>query len=97
MAVGQLGHPRYRDHMETWRVIACCLLTLAGLVLVMVAMAQVRDRKGSTRQEVTRTGLIALGVLALLVVIVATIANQTVGWALVAASIGIVVFLTMVN
>lgn len=83
--------------METWRIIACCLLAIAGLVLVLVAMASVRDRRGSTKVDVLRTGLIALGVLVVLVMVVATIANQTIGWGLVAASIGIVAFLTMID
>lgn len=83
--------------METWRIIACCLLAIAGLVLVLVAMASVRDRRGSTKVDVLRTGLIALGVLAVSVLVVATIASQTIGWGLVAASIGIVAFLTMID
>lgn len=81
--------------METWRIIACALLAVAGLVLVMVAMASVRDRRGGTSLDVARTGLIALGVLTVLVLVVATVANETVGWGLTAASIGIVLFLTM--
>ncbi|MCP2258022.1 hypothetical protein LX15_001709 [Streptoalloteichus tenebrarius] len=71
--------------VETWRIVATCLLTLGGLVLVLVAMAQARDRKGSTRGDVARSALISLGVLAVADALAATVLPSTITWGIVAA------------
>ncbi|RJQ74130.1 hypothetical protein D5S17_23725 [Pseudonocardiaceae bacterium YIM PH 21723] len=76
--------------METWREIATGLFVLGGLVLVLVAMAQARDRKGGAKGDVLRAGLIALVVLGVLTLVIATVATKTIAWALVAA-VGMIV------
>ncbi|WP_344871760.1 hypothetical protein [Allokutzneria multivorans] len=83
--------------METWRMIATGVFALGGLVLVLVAMAQVRDRKHSTRAQVTQTGLIALAVLSVVTALIATVLPETIAWALVAFVVLIVLTLTMVG
>jgi hypothetical protein len=42
--------------METWRIIATSLFAAGGLVMVLVAMAQVRDRKHNRRADVLQAG-----------------------------------------
>ncbi|GHG19691.1 MULTISPECIES: hypothetical protein [Amycolatopsis] len=69
--------------METWRVIATALLAAAGLPLVLVVMAKVRDRTQSSGNValggvVTFTFLVVVGVLTL------TVLPGTVSWAFVA-------------
>ncbi|SDH24313.1 hypothetical protein SAMN05216553_118108 [Lentzea fradiae] len=83
--------------METWRVIATSLFALGGLVMVLVAMAQVRDRKHSHRGQVAQAGLIGLVVVAALTASIAFLLPSVVAWALVAATAAAVLFLTMVD
>ncbi|AOS61087.1 hypothetical protein [Actinoalloteichus hymeniacidonis] len=70
-----------------WRAIATGLMVVGGLILVLVAMAQARDRRGSTRVDVLRAGGISLAVLAVCVALVATVLTPTFAWGLVAATI----------
>ncbi|MDX8143834.1 hypothetical protein SK854_17035 [Lentzea sp. BCCO 10_0061] len=83
--------------METWRIIATSLFALGGLVMVLVAMAQVRDRKHSRRTEVIQAGLIGLVVVAVITASIALWLPSVVAWALVAATAIAVLFLTMVD
>jgi uncharacterized membrane protein len=83
--------------METWRIIATSLFALGGLVMVLVAMAQVRDRKHSRRTEVLQAGLIGLVVVAVITASIALWLPSVVAWALVAATAIAVLFLTMVD
>lgn len=83
--------------METWRIIATSLFGAGGLVMVLVAMAQVRDRKHSHREDVLRAGLIGLVVVAVITVSIALWLPSVVAWALVAATGMAVLFLTMVD
>ncbi|SFR15861.1 hypothetical protein SAMN04488564_104253 [Lentzea waywayandensis] len=83
--------------METWRIIATSLFAAGGLVLVLVAMAQVRDRKHSRRTEVLQAGLIGLVVVAVVTASIALWLPSVVAWALVAATAIAVLFLTMVD
>ncbi|MEQ0559066.1 hypothetical protein ABJI51_08290 [Amycolatopsis sp. NEAU-NG30] len=58
--------------METWRVVMTALLAAAGLPLVLVVMAKVRDRTQNSGQValsgvITFTLLLVLGVLTLTV------------------------------
>lgn len=88
---------RYLDHMETWRIIATSLFAVGGLVMVLVGMAQVRDRKHSQRIEVLRAGLIGLAIVAVITASIAWWLPSVVAWALVAATAMAVLFLTMVD
>ena len=75
--------------METWRVIAGVLIGFGGLILVLLAMAQTRDRKGATNSTVALSGAISLTVVALLCVLSLTVLPGPVVWGVVAA-VGVV-------
>ena len=83
--------------METWRIVATCLFAGGGLVMVLVARAQVRDRKHSERRAVWQAGLIGLVVVAIVTASIALWLPSVVAWALVAATLFAVLFLTMVD
>jgi hypothetical protein len=83
--------------VDTWRIIASGLFGLGGLVLVLVAMAQVRDRKRSSHFEVVRAGLIGLAVVAVIALLIVYWLPSVVAWALVAATAMAVFFLTMMD
>ncbi|MGW3966271.1 hypothetical protein ACWED2_41060 [Amycolatopsis sp. NPDC005003] len=70
--------------METWRVIATALLAAAGLPLVLVVMAKVRDRTQSSGQ-VALGGVITFTLLVVVGVLTLTVLPGLVSWALVAA------------
>jgi hypothetical protein len=58
--------------VEPWRIVATALLAVAGVLLVLVIMAKVRDNTSSSGQVlisgvVTFTALVLLGVLMLTV------------------------------
>jgi hypothetical protein len=71
--------------VETWRLIAGVLIGLGGLILVLLAMAQTRDRKGSTSGQVALAGAIALVMLTMLCVLSLTVFPGPLVWGLVAA------------
>nr|WP_042184609.1 hypothetical protein [Kibdelosporangium sp. MJ126-NF4]CEL16403.1 hypothetical protein [Kibdelosporangium sp. MJ126-NF4] len=75
--------------METWRVIAGVLIGFGGLILVLLAMAQTRDRKGATNSTVALAGAISLTVVVLLCVLSLTVLPGPVVWGIVAA-VGVV-------
>ncbi|MFD5830941.1 hypothetical protein [Lentzea sp. NPDC060358] len=83
--------------METWRIVATSLFAIGGLVMVLVAMAQVRDRKHSRREQVVQAGLIGLVVVVVVTIGIALWLPSVVAWALVAATAFAVLFLTMVD
>jgi hypothetical protein len=71
--------------VETWRLIAGVLIAGGGLILVLLAMAQTRDRKGSTGGQVALAGAISFVVLALLCVLSLTVFPGPLVWGLVVA------------
>jgi hypothetical protein len=73
--------------VETWRVIATALLAAAGLPLVLVVMAKVRDRTQHSGQ-VALGGVITLTLLVVVGVLTLTVLPGVVSWALVAAVAG---------
>ncbi|MEU8631535.1 hypothetical protein AB0C38_05155 [Amycolatopsis sp. NPDC048633] len=75
--------------METWRVIATVLLAVAGLPLVLVVMAKVRDRTQNSGQ-VAVGGVITFTLLVVLGVLMLTVLPGLVTWVLVAAVAGAV-------
>ncbi|ANZ36846.1 hypothetical protein BBK82_12965 [Lentzea guizhouensis] len=83
--------------METWRIIATGAFLVGGLVMVLVAMALVRDRKHSQRFQVWQAGLIGLAVVAVITLGIAFFLPSVVAWALVAATVAAVLFLTLVD
>ncbi|HEX5402798.1 MAG TPA: hypothetical protein VFX16_10930 [Pseudonocardiaceae bacterium] len=68
--------------MEVWRVIPGAVFGAEGLVLVLVAMAQARDRKHATHLTVIATGLAVLIVTAGLTLAIIGLFPALVGWAL---------------
>ncbi|MBM7771369.1 4-amino-4-deoxy-L-arabinose transferase-like glycosyltransferase [Actinokineospora baliensis] len=65
--------------MESWRVIATALLGVAGLVLVLLTMAKVRDRTGRSG-TVAISGAVSFTGLALLCVLTVTVLPAGVVW-----------------
>jgi hypothetical protein len=70
--------------VDTWRVIATALLAAAGLPLMLVVMAKVRDRTQSSGQVVLG-GVITFTLLVVVGVLTLTVLPGLVSWALVAA------------
>jgi hypothetical protein len=66
--------------MEGWRLIAAALNLVSGVVMVLLVMAKVRERPGSTAGTVALAGAITLTVLALLTVLVLTVLPATLVW-----------------
>nr|CTQ94327.1 hypothetical protein [Kibdelosporangium sp. MJ126-NF4] len=65
------------------------LIGFGGLILVLLAMAQTRDRKGATNSTVALAGAISLTVVVLLCVLSLTVLPGPVVWGIVAA-VGVV-------
>jgi hypothetical protein len=68
--------------VDVWHVIPGAVFGAEGLVLVLVAMAQARDRKGATHLTVIGTGLAALIVAAGLTLAIVGLFPVLVGWGL---------------
>jgi hypothetical protein len=71
--------------VETWRIIATCLMAVGGLVMTLLFTGQVRDRRDSTAADVGRATVGSVLVFAVLCLLVATVLPGTVVWGLVAA------------
>jgi hypothetical protein len=72
--------------VEGWRIVATTLLGAAGVLLVLVVMAKVRDRTGSSGQ-VAISGAVAFTVLLLLGVVMLTVLPVLLTWAIVAVAV----------
>lgn len=86
---------RYLDRVETWRIVATSAFLLGGLVMVLVGMAQARDRRGARRGDVRRAAGIGLALVAVVAVLIASVLPSVVAWGVVAATAIAVVFVTM--
>lgn len=69
--------------VEGWRLLAGALVAVSGIVLMLLTMARVRERKGSTGGDVAVAGAISLVVLAILCVLVLTVLSASVAWGVV--------------
>lgn len=69
--------------MELWRIVAAVLLGVAGIVIVLLTMAKVRERKGSTGGTVAISGAVTFTVLAILCVLVLTVFAPWLVWTVV--------------
>jgi hypothetical protein len=69
--------------VEAWRLIAGALLVVSGLVLMLLTMAKVRERRGATGGDVAVAGAISLVVLAILTVLVLLVLPAVVVWTVV--------------
>ena len=81
--------------METWRIVATSAFLLGGLVMILVGMAQARDRKGARRPDVMRALLVGAVVVAVVAVLIAYVLPSVLAWGVVAATAIAVVFVTM--
>lgn len=69
--------------MDAWRLIAVGLLAVSGIVLVLLTMAKVRDRRNATGGEVAIAGAITFTILLVLCVLVLTVLPAWLVWGLV--------------
>jgi hypothetical protein len=71
--------------VEGWRLIAGALLAMSGIVLMLLTMAKVRERRDATGGDVAVAGAIALVVLAILVLLVLLVLPALAAWIIVVA------------
>jgi hypothetical protein len=64
-------------------VIAAALLAAGGLVMVLLTMAKVRERRGATGGTAALAGVITFTVLAVLCLLVATVLPAWLSWSVV--------------
>lgn len=83
--------------METWRIVAAGSFVVGGLIMVLIGMAQARDRKHARSADVTRAGLVGLAVVAVIAVLIAYVLPSVAAWGIVAATAIAVVFVTMMD
>ncbi|WP_158848077.1 hypothetical protein [Saccharothrix deserti] len=83
--------------METWRIVATGSFLLGGLVMILVGMAQARDRKGAMPSDVWRALLIGAVMVAVVAVLIAYVLPSVIAWGIVAATAIAVVFVTMMD
>jgi hypothetical protein len=69
--------------VEGWRLVAGALLAVAGVVVVLLTMARVRERRGSTGGDVAVAGAISFVVLVILVGLVLLVLPASVAWGVV--------------
>ena len=75
--------------MEPWRIIATALLAVAGVLLVLVIMAKVRDHTSSSGQ-VLISGVVTFTALALLGVLMLTVLPALLTWGIVVVAVAAV-------
>jgi hypothetical protein len=61
-------------------LIAAALVAVSGIVLMLLTMAKVRERKGATGGDVAVAGAITFVVLAILCVLMLTVLSATIVW-----------------
>ncbi|MBW4719753.1 hypothetical protein [Saccharothrix obliqua] len=83
--------------METWRIVATCSFVLGGLILVLVGVAQARDRRNTRDADVWRAGLVGLAVVGVVAVLIAYWLPSVAAWGIVAATAIAVAFITMMD
>ncbi|MFE2750438.1 hypothetical protein ACFXGA_00375 [Actinosynnema sp. NPDC059335] len=83
--------------METWRIVATSAFLLGGLVMILVGMAQARDRKGARKDDVRRALLVGAVIVAVVAVLIAYVLPSVVAWGVVGATAIAVVFVTMMD
>lgn len=69
--------------VEGWRLIAAALLAMSGIVLMLLTMAKVRERKGATGGDVAVAGAISFVVLVILVLLVLLVLPPVIAWGIV--------------
>jgi hypothetical protein len=79
--------------VEVWRIVATGLLAVAGMVLVLIVMAKVRDRTGRSG-DVAISGAVTVTALGVLAVLMLTVLPAVLTWvivAVVAAAVSVMV------
>jgi hypothetical protein len=83
--------------VEGWRLIAGALLVTSGIVLMLLTMAKVRERRGATGGDVAVAGVISLVVLAILTLLVLLVLPSVVVWVVVVAVAGTVAVMLLAS
>ena len=83
--------------VEGWRLIAAALVAVSGIVLGLLTMAKVRERKGTTGADVAVAGAITLVILAILCVLVLTVLPGAVVWGIVVVVAGTVTVMMLAS
>ncbi|HEX6352334.1 MAG TPA: hypothetical protein VF106_05145 [Actinophytocola sp.] len=83
--------------MEGWRLIAGALLAVSGLVLMLLTMAKVRERRGATGGDVAVAGAISLVVLVILVLLVLLVLPAVAVWTVVVVLCGTVTVMLLAS
>ncbi len=69
--------------VEGWRLVAGALVVAAGIVLMLLTMAKVRERRGATGADVAVAGAISFAVLVILVGLVLLVLPAGIAWGVV--------------
>ena len=83
--------------VEGWRLIAGALLVTSGIVLALLTMAKVRERRGATGGDVAVAGAISLVVLAILTLLVLLVLPAVVAWTIVVLVAGSVTVMLLAS
>ena len=83
--------------VEGWRLIAGALLVLSGIVLMLLTMAKVRERRGATGGDVAVAGAISLAVLAILTLLVLLALPAVAAWTIVVVVAGSVTVMLLAS
>ncbi|GAA3431568.1 hypothetical protein [Kutzneria kofuensis] len=79
--------------METWRIIATCLMAFGGIVMTLLITGKVRDDRNRNAGDVARAALWSSLVFAVLCLLIATVLPGTVVWGVVAAQYMILILM----
>jgi hypothetical protein len=66
--------------VEGWRLVAGALVAVSGIVLVLLTMAKVRERRGATGGDVAVAGAISFVVVAILTALVLLVLPAAIAW-----------------
>jgi hypothetical protein len=72
--------------VEPWRIVATALLAVAGVLLVLVVMAKVRDHTSSSGQ-VAISGVVTFTALVILGVVMLTVLPALLTWGIVIVAV----------
>jgi hypothetical protein len=94
MVRDSIAHPGTVWRVEGWRLIAGALVAVSGIVLMLLTMARVRERNGSTGGDVAVAGAISFVVVVILTVLVLLVLPSAIAWgAVVVAGVTVTVMM----
>jgi hypothetical protein len=79
--------------VETWRIIATCLVAFGGVVMTLLLTGKTRDRRDSTTGDVWRVAMWSSLFFAVVCLLVVTVLPGTIVWGVVAAQYMILVLM----